>query len=64
MPLLRGLVPIGERRGWLLVLNECYKNLLQEAYYSGVFETRRSRAQRSRGRVPTRMRGGPDHGGT
>jgi glycosyltransferase involved in cell wall biosynthesis len=41
MPLLRGLVPIGERRDWLLVLNECYKNLLQEAYYGGVFEAQR-----------------------
>jgi len=42
MPLLRRLVPVGERRRWLAVLNECYKNLLQEAYYQGVFEALRS----------------------
>lgn len=64
MPLLRGLVPIGERRGWLLLLNECYKNLLQEAYYGGVFEAQRSPAARSRERAPTALGGGPDHGGT
>jgi glycosyltransferase involved in cell wall biosynthesis len=41
MPFLRWLVPIGERHGWLLVLNECYKNLLQQAYYGGVFHALR-----------------------
>lgn len=42
MPLLRWIVPRAETREWLLVLNECYKNLLQEAYYAGVFEALRA----------------------
>ena len=47
MPLLRWLVPIGERRGWLLVLNECYKNLLLQAYYGGVFHVLRGAGRES-----------------
>jgi glycosyltransferase involved in cell wall biosynthesis len=41
MPALRRLVPIGERRNWLWILNECYKNLLQAAFYRGVFDALR-----------------------
>jgi len=41
MPALRRLVPLAERRNWLWVLNECYKNLLQAAFYKGVFEALR-----------------------
>lgn len=37
MPLLRRLLPRAEARNWLLVLNECYTNLIWEAYYEGVF---------------------------
>jgi len=37
MPLLRWILPRAEARGWLLVLNECYTNLIWEAYYEGVF---------------------------
>ncbi len=37
MPLLRRILPRAEARGWLLVLNECYTNLIWEAYYDGVF---------------------------
>jgi glycosyltransferase involved in cell wall biosynthesis len=37
MPLLRRMLPLAEARGWLLVLNECYTNLIWEAYYQGVF---------------------------
>ncbi len=37
MPLLRWLVPRAEARNWLLVLSECYTNLIWEAYYEGVF---------------------------
>ena len=59
MPLLRRLVPAGERRGWLLVLNECYKNLLQEAYYAGVFDARRAPRHRTRPGEAA-----PAHGGT
>jgi len=42
MPPLHRLVPVGERRRWIAVLNECYKNLLQEAHYQGVFDALRS----------------------
>jgi glycosyltransferase involved in cell wall biosynthesis len=42
MPALRRLVALGERRQWLWILNECYKNLLQAAFYRGVFEARRT----------------------
>jgi len=42
IPLLRWIVPRAEARGWLLVLNECYKNLLQDAYYEGVFRALRA----------------------
>ncbi len=42
MPLLRWIVPRAEARGWLLVLNECYTNLIWEAYYEGVFTALRS----------------------
>jgi hypothetical protein len=42
MPLLRWIVPRAEKREWLLVLNECYKNLLQDAYYDGVFRALRA----------------------
>jgi len=45
MPLLRWIVPRAEKREWLLVLNECYKNLLQEAYYDGVFRAMRAPRQ-------------------
>ena len=63
MPLLRRLVPVGERRGWLLVLNECYKNLLQEAFYAGVFEAWHAAARTSRGRAAApRVHGGADDG--
>jgi len=63
MPLLRRFVPVGERRGWLLVLNECYKNLLQEAFYAGVFEARKTAARTSRGRAAApRVHGGADDG--
>jgi len=44
MPLLHWLVPRAEARNRLLVLNECYKNLLQEAFYEGVFGGLRTRA--------------------
>jgi glycosyltransferase involved in cell wall biosynthesis len=44
MPALRTLVPAAERREWLWVLNEYYKNLLQAAFYRGVFEALRARA--------------------
>lgn len=37
MPLLRWLVPRAEARHWLLVLSECYTNLIWEAYFEGVF---------------------------
>ncbi len=37
MPLIRWVRPRAEAREWLLVLNECYSNLLWEAYYEGVF---------------------------
>ncbi|HXX40081.1 MAG TPA: glycosyltransferase [bacterium] len=37
MPLFRWLLPGAERRGWLLVANECYTELIWEAYYDGVF---------------------------
>ncbi len=37
LPLLRWILPRAEARGWLLVLNECYTNLIWEAYYEGVF---------------------------
>jgi glycosyltransferase involved in cell wall biosynthesis len=50
MPLLHWLIPRAEARGWLLVLNECYKNLLQEAFYEGVFRALGS--PRSRGTLP------------
>src|SRR5579885_556432 len=60
MPLLRRLVPVGERRGWLLLLNECYKNLLQEAYYAGVFAAWRPGGAAPRAAHP--VPGGADHG--
>ncbi len=60
MPLLRRLVPVGERRGWLLLLNECYKNLLQEAFYAGVFAARRPAGAAPRAAHP--VPGGADHG--
>jgi hypothetical protein len=41
MPLIRWVLPRAEAREWLLVLNECYSNLLWEAYYEGVFEALR-----------------------
>jgi glycosyltransferase involved in cell wall biosynthesis len=37
MPLIRWVLPRAEAREWLLILNECYSNLLWEAYYEGVF---------------------------
>ena len=42
MPLVRRMVPRAEKGQRLVVLNECYKNLLQEAYYEGVFRALRS----------------------
>jgi glycosyltransferase involved in cell wall biosynthesis len=42
MPALRRLVPVAERRNWLVILNECYKNLLQAAFYHGVFDALRT----------------------
>jgi hypothetical protein len=51
MPALRRLVPLAERRNWLLILNECYKNLLQAAFYRGVFEALRAPAA-TRSAVP------------
>jgi hypothetical protein len=63
MPLLRALVPVGERRGWLLVLNECYKNLLLESYYAGVFEAWRGPVRTPIGAMAVRrLRGGTDDG--
>ncbi|HXX40082.1 MAG TPA: glycosyltransferase [bacterium] len=59
MPLLHRLVSIGERRGWLLILNECYKNLLQEAYYAGVFAAWRAPEPEARATAAAR----PAHGG-
>ncbi len=47
MPLLRWTVPRAEARGWLLVLNECYTNLIWEAYYEGVFRALRAPQPRS-----------------
>jgi glycosyltransferase involved in cell wall biosynthesis len=44
MPALRRLVRIAERRNSLWILNECYKNLLQAAFYRGVFEALRTPA--------------------
>ena len=41
MPALRRLLPVAERRGWLLVASECYTELIWEAYYEGVFAARR-----------------------
>ncbi len=41
MPLFRWLLPRAERRDWLLLANECYTELIWEAYYEGVFEARR-----------------------
>lgn len=41
-PLIRWIVPRAEKRGWLLILNECYSFLLWEAYYEGVFRALRS----------------------
>ncbi|HLJ60073.1 MAG TPA: glycosyltransferase [bacterium] len=37
MPLFRRLLPVAERRGWLLLANECYTELIWQAYYDGVF---------------------------
>jgi glycosyltransferase involved in cell wall biosynthesis len=42
MPALRWLLPRAEARNRLLVLNECYTNLIWEAYYEGVFRALRS----------------------
>jgi glycosyltransferase involved in cell wall biosynthesis len=45
MPLFRRLRPYAEARGWLLLANECYTELIWEAYYDGVFTAlRRTRA--------------------
>ena len=44
MPLFRWVLPRAERRGWLLLANECYTELIWEAYYEGVFEARRRSA--------------------
>jgi len=55
MPLLRWIVPRAEARNWLLVLNECYKNLLQEAFYTGVFEAVRVPAGRCSASMPGKM---------
>ncbi|HLW47031.1 MAG TPA: glycosyltransferase [bacterium] len=41
MPVLRRLLPVAERRGWLLLASECYNELTWEAYYDGVFAARR-----------------------
>jgi glycosyltransferase involved in cell wall biosynthesis len=60
MPAFRTLLPIAERRGWLLLASECYNELTWEAYYDGVFEARRrlrqsraTRATRSHPAAPT-----------
>jgi glycosyltransferase involved in cell wall biosynthesis len=37
MPFFRWLLPHAERRGWLLLANECYTELIWQAYYDGVF---------------------------
>jgi glycosyl transferase family 2 len=54
MPLLRWLVPRAEARGWVLVLSECYTNLLWETYYEGVFAALR-RSQGALGASPSRV---------
>lgn len=70
MPFLHWLVPRAEARNWLLVLNECYKNLLQEAFYEGVFQALRSPAKLSTLAQTTRVKsevgaagpgGSPEH---
>ena len=43
-PLIWRIVPRAEKRGRLLILNECYSFLLWEAYYEGVFRALRSPA--------------------
>jgi glycosyltransferase involved in cell wall biosynthesis len=64
MPLLRWLVPRAEARNWLLVLNECYTNLIWEAYYEGVFAALRRPAASPRaapaGETPDAERSGAD----
>lgn len=47
MPAFRRLLSYAERRGWLLLANECYTELGWEAYYEGVFAARRRLRQTS-----------------
>jgi glycosyltransferase involved in cell wall biosynthesis len=45
MPLIRWILPRAEARQWLFLLNECYTELVWEAYYEGVFAALRRPAQ-------------------
>jgi glycosyltransferase involved in cell wall biosynthesis len=54
MPAFRRLLPIAERRGWLLLASECCNELTWEAYYDGVFDARR-RLRRARAASSTRV---------
>lgn len=42
MSLFRWVLPHAEARGWLFIQNECYTELIWEAYYEGVFRAMRS----------------------
>lgn len=55
MPALRWLLPRAEARGWLPIQNECYTELIWEAYYDGVFAalTRPERALRASASLAT-----------
>jgi len=61
MPLFRWVLPRAERRGWLLLANECYTELIWEAYYEGVFAARR-RSAAPQVAAPARAPRGPRAG--
>jgi glycosyltransferase involved in cell wall biosynthesis len=57
MPAFRRLLPVAERRGWLLLASECYNELTWEAYYEGVFDARRRLRHPAASTGPSRVIG-------
>ncbi len=52
MPLVRWVLPRAEAREWLFIQNECYTELIWEAYYEGVFATLRRPRRAARAAAP------------
>jgi glycosyltransferase involved in cell wall biosynthesis len=60
MPAFRWILPRAEARQWLFIQNECYTELIWEAYYEGVFAALRRPWEAARGAAPGVEAAAPD----